>query len=100
MKNYNELNKEEQKKAVSHFLNNLIEAICNGLSFNDELNGDNLQQRINIALSKAEQNKTPWFASEYLMEDKKIKEALEGMAQCDAENSFYLEEYETAIKLK
>jgi hypothetical protein len=98
MKTFNELNKTQQTKAIQLAVNSLLEGIIEGaLRFNDELNQNNLQARIDKALAKAERLQTPWFASEILMEDKTVKQAIEGMAQCDAEDALYSEPSERVI---
>lgn len=90
MKTFHQLNPTEQKKALEVCLNELIRAVCEGaIRFDDKKNKDDLQKRIDRALNKAEKLQTPWFAPEILMEDKKVKEALEGMSRCDAEDAVY-----------
>lgn len=97
MKTYNELTKEQQTKAITKCLNNLLEGILQGaIVFNDKLNRNNLQARIDKAIAKAERMQTPWFAHEYIMDT--CKQDLEGMAQCDAEDSLYSEKNEHIIK--
>ena len=98
MKNYNQLSKEEKEKAFSKTLSSLLESICEGaIRFNDALNKDNLQSRIDIALRKANEMQTPWFAGEYILDT--CREEIESMTQCDAEDAFYPEAFENIIKL-
>lgn len=69
------------------------------IRFNDELNGDDLQARIDAAAEKAEELQTPWFAGEIMLEDEAVKTSLEGMARCDAEDAFYAEPSETVFRI-
>ena len=88
MKTYEELNATEQDAALLKCTNSLLEAICNGeIRFNDSLNEDDLQARIDAAFNKAEVMDTPWFASEYIMET--CKADIEGMAICEAQDALY-----------
>jgi hypothetical protein len=88
---FNQLNKKQQEYAINYFVANLLKAIVeNGLRFNDKLNKDRLQQRIDKALLKADAMQTPWFSHEYVQDDKYIMERLNSMAQCDAEDAEYI----------
>jgi hypothetical protein len=97
MKTFQELTKDQQTKAVSRQLTLLLGAVLEGVRFNDELNGDDLQSRIDAAINKAETMHTPWFAHEYLMDDVIVKEALEGIVQCQAEDALYSEPGEYVV---
>lgn len=97
MKTYSELTPEQQKKAVEHFIKLDLESIIDGwLKFNDDLNGDNLQARIDAAIEKAERMRTPWFAAEYIMDS--CGEEITLMAQCSAEDCLYPEQYERIVE--
>jgi hypothetical protein len=92
MKTFDELTKEQQAAAVTKATNDLIAAIIEGaLCFNDKLNRDRLQARIDAALAKAEKMQTPWFSHEYIRDDRYVMKRLEGMARCEVENAFYSE---------
>lgn len=92
MRRYNDLNKKEKEKAFQKALASLLEAVVTGtISFNDALNHDDLQARIDRAIEKAEQMQTPWFAHEYIMDDEHAKNELEAMARVDAEDAYYPE---------
>ena len=95
MKRFEQLTKEEQDAAVLHCTASLLEAIMEGMGFNDELNHDDLQKRIDAAIAKAEKMQTPWFAHEYIMDT--CKEEIEGMARSDAEDGLYSEPGEQVI---
>jgi len=99
MRTFKQLNTAEKATAEEKTLSELLTAILEGLRFNDELNNDDLQERIDSALEKADDMRTPWFAHEFLMEDPYVKEMLEGMAQIDAENCFYPDAHERVIRL-
>ena len=93
MKTFNELTEKQQQKAIDYFLKIDLEAIMDGwLKFNDDLNGDDLQQRIDDAWKKAENMRTPWFWGDYIMET--CSEELTAMAQAAAEDSIYPEQHE------
>lgn len=98
MKKFSELTDAQQKKAIDKALNNILQAVLEGaLRFNDELNGDDLQARIDRAIAKAENMRTPWFAHEYLLADVVVKNMLTGMAMVDAEEALYSEEEEHVV---
>lgn len=97
MRKYDELTPEEQIKAKEIALTNLLTAIFEGLRFSDELNHDDLQARIDCAIEKADEMKTPWFSHEYILDT--CREELESMAQCDAEDALYPDENERIIRL-
>lgn len=87
---FSDLSEEQKNFAVNYFVHRLIiDLIEGGLRFNDDLNGDDFQARIDRAIQKAEKNQTPWFAGEILLEDKVCRETIEGMARCNAEDSTY-----------
>ena len=95
MKTYAELSAAEQTKARNACLDRLLKCIVEGLRFNDALNGDDLQARIDLAVSKAESMQTPWFAGEYILDT--CREDLEAMAICNAEDALYPSINETII---
>ncbi len=88
MKNFNELTELEQKQAVAFFTNRLLNWILDGaIRFNDDLNGDNLQKRIDRAIKRSEEMQTPWFAKEYILDT--CRDDIESMARCEAEDVEY-----------
>ena len=96
MKTYEQLTPEQQEKALTKETLNLLQAIMErAIGFNDELNGDNLQARIDKAIEEAEDNRTPWFAGDYVM--KAVGEDIKGMAQCTVEDALYSEPDENVI---
>ena len=98
MRNYNELTVDEQIKAQDIALNNLLKAIVeDNLRFNDKLNGDNLQVRVDKAIMNAEAMRTPWFVYGYIRDT--CEDDLRAMSICDAEDAIYLDEDEYAIRL-
>jgi tRNA(His) 5'-end guanylyltransferase len=98
MKRFNELSTIGREKALNKCIADLIEAIASGaVRFNDELNHDDLQKRIDKAFADMERNQTPWFIGERLMEDEVISESIRGMAECDAEDALYAEDGEHFI---
>ena len=90
MRKFDQLTPAQQEKAAAHELTLLLTEIVQGaIRFNDKLNGDDLQARIDKALAQADKMKTPWFAHEYVMEA--CKEDLEGLARSKAEDALYPE---------
>lgn len=88
MRTFEQLTKAEQEWAKEQALIDLLRAILErGLRFNDELNEDDLQARIDAAGEEAERMQTPWFAGECIMEA--AGDDLRSMAQCDAEDAQY-----------
>lgn len=99
MKTFEELNEAEQKAALEYCTNKIYESVIEGgLRFNDKLNEDDLQARIDKAVEKAEEMRTPWFAGEYLNDDEYVKTMLSGMAQSRAEDAIYAEPGEDVIR--
>ncbi len=97
MKTYEQLTGTQQGEAVSLALNNLLADITNGIRFNDKLNEDDLQARIDTAGEKAEKLQTPWFWAEIIMEDEYCADMLKRMAQCNAEDAIYSEQGEHCV---
>lgn len=98
MKKFDELTEEQQKAAEEKALESLLTAVVeSGLRFSDQLNGDDLQARIDAAMQRADDRQTPWFAASYIMDDATVAEALRGMARCDAEDAIYTEPGERCI---
>jgi hypothetical protein len=89
LKQYKDLSKKDKNQAVKYFFDQLLSAVCDGMRFDDKLNNDDLQARIDKAMLKADKMQTPWFAHEYIQDDKKIVEALKSMAVCNAEDILY-----------
>lgn len=90
MRTYERLSHEEQAEARGHALSDLMRGILEGaIRFSDDLNGDDLQARIDAARQQAEDMQTPWFAHEYILDDEVVRDALEGMALSDAQEALY-----------
>jgi hypothetical protein len=88
MKTFKQLTDTEQVEAVSRCLDDVLKLVTEGdLRFNDSMNHDDLQKRIDAAQEKAEQMRTPWFAHEYIMDT--CREDLTAMAQGRAEDALY-----------
>jgi hypothetical protein len=98
MKTFDQLTKEQQDSAVEYEVRELLTAILDhGIRFNDALNGDDLQARIDAAIERAERKQTPWFAHEYVMDT--CGDDLRGMARCAAEDAVYSEPNEYVVSL-
>lgn len=90
MKTFSQLTPEQQTEAIKRTTTDLLEAICEGaIRFNDNLNKDDLQKRIDAAAKKADAMQTPWFLPEIIMETCRVE--IEGMARCEAEDALYTE---------
>lgn len=98
MRKWNNLNENERTRAVNKVLDKLLEAVVEGaIRFDDELNKNTLQAKIDTAIKAANKNQTPWFAGEYIYEV--VSDELRGMAQCDAEDAFYPSPDERIIRI-
>jgi hypothetical protein len=96
MKTFEQLTDQQKDKARQKAAECLLEAIIEGaIRFNDELNRDDLQARIDAAIQKAEDMRTPWFAHEYIMDT--CADDINGMAECDAMDAYYLEQGERCV---
>lgn len=98
MKTFDGLSPNQQAKAVNAALTKLLEQIGQGLiTFNDKLNGGDLQARIEKACNKAAQMGTPWFFHEYILDA--CREDLTGIAKETASRAFYREPGELVLDL-
>ena len=98
MKTYEQLTKQEQEQAIDQETNDLLRAIIEGaVRFNDKLNGDDLQARIDEAIERAHEMQTPWFAHEYIMDT--CADDIRSIASSQATTAIYLEDGEHAIRL-
>jgi hypothetical protein len=98
MRKFSDLTEQEQAAAENKAAEELLRAILDGaVRFNDKLNGDRLQARIDKAVTRADKMQTPWFAHEYIMDT--CAEEIRGMARCNAEDALYLDPGENAVRL-
>ncbi len=94
MKTFMQLTPAQQSAAIDSATDRLLSAICEGaIRFNDELNGEDLQARIDAALVRC---KRPGFQANTVM--KTCADDIRGMARCDAEDALYIEPGETALR--
>jgi hypothetical protein len=96
VKTWSDLTEEQQTKAIDHEIESLVTDILEGLRFNDAMNGDDLQARIDKAIEKADAMRTPWFAGAYVLDT--CKDEIEAMARCTAEDALYPESGEYTIR--
>ena len=90
MKKFDELTEEQQAEAVKLAEEQLLEAIVyEGIHFDDEANGNDLQARIDAAFAKAERMQTPWYAGNYIMDT--CKEDIHELAMGSAMEALYAE---------
>jgi len=88
MKTFEQLSETEKARAFEKCLCLLLRQVTTGaIRFNDTLNGDDLQARIDAATVRAEAMRTPWFAHEYILDT--CREELESIARCDAADALY-----------
>ena len=98
MRTYTQLSHNERARAQAAALTILLGAVLEGVvRFNDELNSNHLQARIDGACVEADEMRTPWFAGEYVMDA--AGDELKGMALCDARDALYPEPGEHIIHL-
>lgn len=96
MKRYDELTPEQRTKAQFVYRNKVIYALIEQrVRFNDP----DLVKRFDEAVEKAENNRTPWFLGEFILEDAVLKAMIISMALESAEDSIYLEDDEIAIRI-
>lgn len=98
MRTFDKLTADEQTRAVKRETDSLLTAILEGaIRFDDKLNGDDLQARIDKAIAKAEDMRTPWFAGEYIMDT--CGDEIEGMAraEADSEDVLYADENDPRV---
>jgi hypothetical protein len=88
VKTYDELTSEQQESARLYALHELLMDICeHGLRFDDSMNEDDLQARIDAAGKRAERMRTSWFWCEYILDT--CREELECLAAGTAEDAVY-----------
>ena len=98
MKKWNGLSANDQQRAIDRATNAILDAVVKGtIRFSDELNGDTLQAEIDAAIKQANENRTPWFAGECVMEA--VGSRLRGMGKTDAQDAYYPEVGEGIIRL-
>ena len=98
MRTFDKLSIDEQEQAREKALTTVLQHVTEGaIRFNDKLNRDDLQKRIDAAWEKAESMQTPWFAHEYIMDT--CGDDLRSMALADAEDALYPDPSEHIIRL-
>lgn len=98
MKKWEDLKPDEQQAAIGKATGEILTAVVEGaIRFNDEANKDTMQAEIDAAIEKANDNRTPWFAGEYVYDA--VGERLRSMGKCDAEDAYYPEPGESVIRL-
>jgi len=98
MRTFDDLTGPEQAKARSKALDELLTLVAEGaIRFNDKLNGDGLQARIDAAWKQACDMQTPWFVGEYIMET--CADDLRSMAEADAQDASYPSPDERIIRI-
>lgn len=98
MKAYNDLTNDEKARAHAHCLNRLVRDISDRrIRFNDALNDDDFQARIDKIWEAANVDNALWFVDDYLLADEYVRDILQGMAQCEAEDALYSERHEQVL---
>ena len=100
IRKYENLSVKEKQAAVQNMLNQLLDSIMNGeVHFDDEKNGEPIQERIEASVQKAEQLQTPWFATEIIMENEWLRNKLIEIATAEAEQAVYPEADQIVVDL-
>lgn len=96
MKHYADLTEREQEAAVQHFIEVVLDEIASGaVRFNDELNHDDLQARIDAAWDEAHRLQTPWFIGSIIMET--CADDIRSLAIPLAEDAIYTEDEASVV---
>ena len=100
MRTYTQLRLSERERAIKQATESLLLAIMDGSVYfttNNRKDCDDLQIRIDVAHTKANGLRTPWFWGEYIMDT--CGEEIKEMAKVDAENALYPDPTEHIIRL-
>ena len=98
MRTYTQLRLSERERAVNQATESLLLAIMDGsISFNNRSKQNSLQNRIDVAQTKANGGRTPWLWSKYIMDT--CKEEIRRRALYYAEDALYPDPTERIIHL-
>lgn len=91
MKKFSELNDEQKGKAI-HYSESII---LDKLIVGNLILEPKLQSLVEEKLDECEQNKVPWFAADFILEEKILSEKIREMAIEYAKESRYPEPHES-----
>jgi hypothetical protein len=101
MKRFNQLTPSQQSLALAHELTSILQGILEGIlrfDVDGAIENDDLQARIDAALASTKTScRQPRFARECILDA--CREDLMTMARAQAEDAWYLEPGEDAIRL-
>lgn len=96
--NFSDLNEKQKEYVFNRSKTELLEKIISGeLRFNDMLNGDDLQKKIDVAIGKAEKMSTPWFAGEYIVDS--VGQEIDSMVRSKIECDLYYSELQCSVEV-
>ena len=97
---FDDLSMVDKRRSIKYFMNKLINRLVGReITFDDKANKDDFQARVDAAIEKAEDNRTPWFAGEYMLEDSYLEEMIYAMARSDAKSAIYLHDDDEDINV-
>lgn len=85
---FKDLSVRHKAAAIEHFVSILVGHIISG-SLHVSGRNQSLQSRIDLALGKAEQDKTPWHAASFIRDDEYIMKELHLLAEAQASEAEY-----------
>jgi hypothetical protein len=90
MKRFDDLTPEQKDKAIQSMMSMHLKWVVTGMiRFRDDLNGNDLQARVDRAIQRAEELQTPWFAGEYVMDV--AGDEIRRRGEASAKEAFYPE---------
>lgn len=94
MKRFADLTTVEQHRALHLSIEQILEKITVGVI---KFGEDDLQRKVDQAIAKAEENRTPWFAPLMVYEAAPLE--IDALALADVEDAFYPEVTDTVLFL-
>ena len=102
---FTDLSEQQQEAAVTYHLNNILSDILDGslvvadiLEENRIADRDDIQERIDRAIKRANDMQTPWFAHEYIMDE--CRDELLDLARDIAQSTVYIYSPRPVIELQ
>jgi hypothetical protein len=99
MKRYDDLTESKKAEAIERCIVKGIRFVMDGGRLDDAANGNDLRARMDAAMKKAEDMKTPWYAVAYMMDDEVLKRHFMLLGKSVAESAYYPEHGELVVYL-